>query len=225
MAAKNVRGPNGQYQNNALIRFVSKAEFESGPKLEAGILGDTEEYEAKLNENENDEDVYYAPADDKLNDNYLYSEDLFFTYMDPADGVRVADIEEQARAMSMDIDDGVLVAANSINYDEEEDAVLVYNDEINDFMNENDYNNNLMSYNNDANDLMNENSDNRGGNGNLMNYNNEANDDPANEEEVKYQAAEVKPRRSKRKRVILTYNNSQYNGGAKESAKKRRKKN
>ena len=219
IAAKNTHGPNGQYQRNVLIRFTSRAEFESGPQLEAGTLRDTEEYEAKSNVHEDDEDLYYAPDDDKLDDNYLYSKDLFFRYMDPADGVRVADIEQQARALYMDIDDGVLIAANSINYDEEEDAVLVYGDEVNDFMNENDNNN-----------LMNENSDNRGGNGNLMNSDNEANDDPANEEEVKDQADEVQLRRSKRKRVKLTYKNSQYNGrsandGAKESAKKRRKKN
>ena len=257
-AVKNVNGQNGQYQLHVLIRFIKRAEFESRPALKRADLADFEakgKDEANLNDDNIGDDDYIEDdhvrkADGPLNEDYLLDSNLFFTYLDPACSKVVTDVAEQARALSIDVDDGVLVFKNDDIMNE--DGVMVYNNEANAvLMNENGDNKggngNLINIDGEANDgeanddLMNENSDNRRGNGNLMNVDGQANGGKANdlmngntddrkdnsddeiEEEagVKDQAAKPKVNKRKRKKVKVTYKNSQYNG----AAKKRRKKN
>ena len=185
-AAKNKSGPNCQYQRNVLIRFVSRAEYESGPVLETADLSALPADEAGRNYYEDEEDEQQV-GDEKVDDDYLYADDMFFKYMNAAvkqanDEHGVAGIEEQARALSMDIDDAVLMSdnngANDHLLNENNDnriyrrdslmsysAVAINNEFMGNLLNDDD----LMMADIGANDnLMNDYNDNRGGNGNLM---------------------------------------------------------
>lgn len=185
-AAKNKTGPNCQYQRHVLIRFVSRAEYESGAALETADLAALPADEAGRNYYDADEEGQFG--DEKVEDDYLYGDDMFFKYMKPAvqqvnDTHDVAGIEEQARALSMEIDDAALVNGNNVANDhslnENDDdrryrrdslmsysAVGAINDEfMGNLLNDGD----VMMADIGANDnLMNDNNDNRGGNGNLM---------------------------------------------------------
>ena len=233
-AAKNKIGPNGQYQSNVLIRFVTRAEYEATPTLATADLSaldhETEE-EAKR-------DCYDDPQE--VNHDYIYGSDLFFEYIDPAlketnDEANVADIEEQARSTSLDINESELMIGNNNgavsnllnrNFSYRRPSVMSYSD---------------VAMDNGVNNLLNENDDNRESNNNLMVVDDSANDDEpidnlliddagtdadaSNDEEASVKDQAAKPRRSKRKRKInITYKKSKYGGSAQDGlAKKKRK--
>ena len=238
LQAKNQIGPNGQYQINVLMRFVTRAEYEAKQTLATADLSALPEDEARRNYYENQEE-----ADEKVNDDYIYGSDMFFRYMDPAlkdinDGNDVVDIEEQARSMSLDINEDALVNGNNgavgtlnENSNDRRDSLMSYSD----VAMHNGAIGNLLNENGDgaANDdepignLLNGNDENKGGIDDLMIVDAGAAADASNNKEasVKDQAAKPKVATRKRKIINITYKNSKYGGGGAKNglAKKKRK--
>ena len=113
-AAKNKTGPNCQYQSNALVRFVTRAEFEATETLVAADLATLPEEEAKSNFFANQQQA------EEINDDYIYSSDMFFEYMrpvfeDPDEDIAfdVENVAELTGSMSLDIDESRLMTGNN----------------------------------------------------------------------------------------------------------------